>query len=29
VVIVRNGAFGSSNLQVQGQSTTFKVEQVR
>ena len=29
VVIVRSGAFGSSNLQVQGQSTTFKVERVR
>jgi hypothetical protein len=29
VVILRGGAFGSSNLQVQGQSTTFKVERVR
>ena len=29
VVIVRSGAFGSSNLQVQGQSTTFKVERAR
>lgn len=29
VVILRSGAFGSSNLQVQGQSTTFKVERVR
>jgi hypothetical protein len=29
VVIVRSGAFGSSNLQVQGQSTTFKVERMR
>jgi hypothetical protein len=29
VAIVRSGAFGSSNLQVQGQSTTFKVERVR
>ncbi|MES2295054.1 MAG: hypothetical protein V4527_17275 [Pseudomonadota bacterium] len=29
LVILRSGAFGSSNLQVQGQSTTFKVERVR
>ena len=29
VVILRSGAFGSSNLQVQGQATTFKVERVR
>lgn len=29
VVILRSGAFGSSNLQVQGQSATFKVERVR
>jgi hypothetical protein len=29
VVILRSGAFGSSDLQIQGQSTTFKVERVR
>jgi hypothetical protein len=28
-MILRSGAFGSSILQVQGQSTTFKVERVR